>query len=284
VTRSSVDPQRFFETYSRFIDTSETGPWLERLNARHQVLVHANADLLRGARVLDLASHDGRFSFAALEAGAAHVVGIELDHRLRDKALENFAHYGVSPDRYEFVLGDIFDRIPTVEPFDVVFNFGILYHITDHMRLLSEIAAREPRAMIVDTHVSRLEGAVVEIRNAMGESPAPLGSYIEGHPTRAALESMLSYFGWTFEYYDWTTSGRADIEHATDYRSGKRVSVLVRCNEPIPVDMRERAVHEVVTADPDRRTQWLTIMDVASSYGMTPQALRFWVRRAERGA
>ena len=140
------DPNRFFDAFPRFIETSATGPWLDRLNARYLGLIHANRDLLDGARVLDLASHDGRFSFAALQNAAQHVTGIELDHLMRREASENMKVYGVREDRYDFVLGDIFDHIDRVEPFDVAFCFGILYHITDHMLLLSEIAARRAAA------------------------------------------------------------------------------------------------------------------------------------------
>jgi SAM-dependent methyltransferase len=277
------DPKRFFDTFPRFGETSETGPWLDRLNARYAALVHSNRELLRDARVLDLASHDGRFTLAALKSGAAHVVGIEINRRLRDAALKNMETYDIPRDRYEFVLGDMIERIDEVEPFDVVFCFGILYHLTDHMVLLSKIAAREPRHLIIDTHVSRREGAVIELRNAFGESPPPPGSYIEGRPTRLALESMLSYFGWTFRYFDWTASGLAESGHVGDYRRGERVSLRVTCNETVvPAKQRERAVQLALDAGDDRSSRSIAITQIAPRFGMTPQALRFWVTRAER--
>lgn len=277
------DPSFFFDAFPRFIETSATGPWRERLNSRYLGLIHANRELLRGARVLDLASHDGRFSFAALKNGASRVVGIELDPLVRRSAFENMELYGAPRGAYDFVSGDILDRIDDVEPFDVVLCFGILYHLTDHMLLFSKIALREPRHLIIDTHTSRLDGAVIELRNAFGQSPPPPGSYIEGYPTRAALDAMLSYFGWTFDYVDWSAYGQVDAEHLDDYRSGKRVSVVVRCSDVvIPAQERDRAVDLVFSRDPDRRTQWTTITEVAPTFGMTPQALRFWVRRAER--
>jgi hypothetical protein len=279
----AADSIRFFDAFPRFIESSATGPWLDRLNARYLALIHSNRDVLHGARALDLASHDGRFSFAALQTGAQHVTGIELDDLVRREGLENMKVYGVPEDRYDFVLGDIFDHIDQVEPFDVAFCFGILYHITDHMRLLSEIAAREPRHLIIDTHTSPLSGAVIELRNAKGETPPPPGSYVEGHPTRAALEAMLTYFGWTFTYFDWAGSGLAETEHMDDYRIGKRVSLRVDCGGPVPAEVRDEAVRRVFEADPNRRTQMFVIKMIAPEHGMTPQALRFWVRRAERG-
>ena len=241
VAEPSFDPYRFFDSFPRFVDTSATGPWKDRLNARYVALIHSNRELLRDARVLDLASHDGRFTFAALQNGASKVVGIELDHLLHREAIANFELYGAPPERYDFVLGDILERLDDVEPFDVVFCFGVLYHLTDHMRLLSAIAAREPEYLIIDTHVSGLDGAVIELFSARGATPPPAGSTLHGRPTAAALESMMSYFGWTVEYYDWSTSDLASIEHMDGYKTGTRVTMLVRCCEKrVPTETRDK--------------------------------------------
>jgi predicted RNA methylase len=79
----------FFDDHPRFAQTSKTGPSLHRLNARYTGLIHHHRHLIEGATVLDLASHDGRFSFAALSAGAARVIGVEVDGDLVDKAEAN---------------------------------------------------------------------------------------------------------------------------------------------------------------------------------------------------
>ena len=55
----------FFSTHSRFFESSVVGSWPERLDARYEAIVTPNKDAFTGARVLDLASHDGRWSFAA---------------------------------------------------------------------------------------------------------------------------------------------------------------------------------------------------------------------------
>ena len=283
MTDRAVDPHAFFGEFPRFVETSETGPWLHRLNARYVALIDANRDLIRGARVLDLASHDGRFSFAALHAGAGHVVGIEHDPRLVQKAEENLAFYGVPPAGYEFVSGDMFERVRSVEPCDVVFCFGILYHINDHMRLLTELAELDPRALIFDTNVSLAPGAVIELRSPLAGSPPPHGSQLEGWPTRTALEAMWSSFGWTFEFFDWPGSGLADHPKLADYAAGRRVTAVVSSVSPdIDPGVRASAVREVLERRRDIPTQWLTITNVASRFGVTPQALHIWVRRAER--
>jgi len=277
------DAARFFENFPRFVETSETGPWLDRLNARYLALIHANRELIAGARVLDLASHDGRFSFAALQNGAARVVGIEHEPHLVSKANENMAQHGVAPDRYEFVLGDMFDRIPEIEPCDVVLCFGILYHINDHMRLLSTIAEVEPRTLIIDSNVSHIERAAIELRAPVAGSPPPVGAQLEGWPSKAGLDAMLSSFGWTFEYFDWPGSGLVDSEKMEDYRVGRRMSVVVTCNERTDPDVRRRAVEQVFERRQERRTEWFVIVETAEQFGMTPQALAVWVRQAEQG-
>jgi Protein of unknown function (DUF1698) len=277
------DPCRFFDAFPRFVETSETGPWLERLNARYVALIHENRELIRGKRVLDLASHDGRFSFAALQNGASRVVGIEHKANLRDASYENMAHYEVPRDRYDFVLGDMFEHIDGVGPMDVVFCFGILYHINNHMLLLSKIAEVDPQYLIIDSRISQMEGSAIEVRSPLGASPPPLGSDIEGQPTRAALDAMLSYFGWTFEYFDWAGSTLTESKHLSDYRIGKRVSVVVQCFERATLgDVRDEAVRLVFERQQNRRTQWLTILEVAAQLELVPQALRVWVRRAEQ--
>jgi len=64
-------------------------------------------ELPEGATVLDLASHDGRFSFAALRCGAAHVVGIENEPDLVQRHRTNMEYYEVPADKYEILEGDI---------------------------------------------------------------------------------------------------------------------------------------------------------------------------------
>jgi methyltransferase family protein len=278
----AFDPARFFHQFPRFVETSETGPWLDRLNARYLALIHANRALIEGARVLDLASHDGRFTFAALQNGAAHVVGIEHEPHLVRKANENLEHHEVPRERYEFVLGDMFDRIPELEPCDLVFCFGILYHINDHMRLLQTIAELAPKSLIIDSNISHIGHAAIELRAPVAGSPPPVGAQLEGWPSKTGLDAMLSSFGWTFEYFDWPASGLADTAKLEDYRVGRRATVVVSCNEPVPLEVRTSAVRRVIERQQERRTQWTVIVDTAAEFGMSPQALGVWVRQAER--
>ena len=98
-TRVAVD---FFTEYPRFFQTGRSDLRGRRMQHRHTALIEANRDAIAGKRVLDLASHDGRWSFAALAAGAHHVTGVEARRNLVESAHQTFGAYGVHRDRYRF--------------------------------------------------------------------------------------------------------------------------------------------------------------------------------------
>ncbi|NWN51205.1 hypothetical protein HT121_28335 [Pseudomonas sp. MAFF 301514] len=92
----------FFDNFPRFYKTSHTSPFPDRLNSRHSAIMERNREFIKGKRILDIASHDGRWSFAALQAGAAHVTGIEPRQELINNAMETFNEYGIEPSRFDF--------------------------------------------------------------------------------------------------------------------------------------------------------------------------------------
>ncbi len=89
--------EKFFERYPEFQKTSAVMPDFGRLNARYNALIKRHRDILAGTRVLDLGAHDGRWTFAALKGGAAHVVGVEGRAYLVHNAKRTFDRYGVDP-------------------------------------------------------------------------------------------------------------------------------------------------------------------------------------------
>ena len=280
---ASIEPVNFFDDHPLFIETSETGHWLSRLNARYTALIHQNRHLFDGARVLDLAAHDGRFAFAALQHGAEHVVGIDVKGHLMETGRQHMETYGVSPDRYSYLVGDMYDCLDIHGPFDVVLIFGIFYHINDHMGLLTRVAEVNPAHLILDTHTSQMDGAIIEVRSPLGASPPEPGNDLEGYPTVGALDAMFSSFGWSTDYFDWNASGLCATDHMSDYRSGKRVSAVVTCPEhDIAPDVRAEAVAEVLASDADRESIFIVMTLVAERHGFSPQALRTWVRQAQR--
>ena len=67
----------FFDDYSSFYKTGKIGIKPKMLNARFHALIESNKKIIENATILDLACHDGRWSFAALKNGAKKVYGIK---------------------------------------------------------------------------------------------------------------------------------------------------------------------------------------------------------------
>lgn len=219
--------ENFFDRYPLFYKTSETSPSPDRLNARHTAIIERNRHILSGKRVLDIASHDGRWTFAALQAGAEHVVGVEPRKELIDRAIFTFSSYGIDPKRYEFHQNDIFEYFFT-ESFDVVLCLGFFYHTVRHVELMnlisstgagfvildSEVTPRSEDRPILDQHGSRLvynnpfqiHLLLDENRNesmAYSEETARSGHTIVGRPSRAAVMMISDHFSYDCEMFDW---------------------------------------------------------------------------------
>ncbi|MGH8474494.1 MAG: class I SAM-dependent methyltransferase [Methylococcales bacterium] len=145
----------FFDEYPLFFETSDTLPYDNRLNNRYRALIERNLEILKGASVLDLASHDGRWSFAALKSGARRIVGLEGQPVLVANAEKTFKAYGIDKDRYRFVAGDLFETIKEFQKgaFDVAFCFGFLHMHNRHFEMLKQIESLAPRYLVMDVWV-----------------------------------------------------------------------------------------------------------------------------------
>jgi hypothetical protein len=232
-------PHGFFDNYELFYSSSETGAVPNRLNQRYRACIEWNEAAIRGKRILDLASHDGRWSFAAMKAGATSVVGIEARDHLVHAAGDNLRHYDVSENSFRFIRGDVFEILDQIEPgsVDTVFCFGFFYHVANHMLLLSKIAKLKPKYLILDTALYLDSGSAIVLYadNPEGEANAfrfgsdPTRLVVAGAPSKAALELMLSNFGWSFAYFDWHRAGIRRWDDIVDYHEGWRVTLRVNC-------------------------------------------------------
>ena len=187
---------------------------VHRLNMRHDFLITPYADEIAGSRVLDLAAHDGRWSYALSSAGAAEVLGIEW----RGELIAEFDDYpaGEAKDRVSLVQGDVYEAIPQLvaegRTFDVVTVYGLFYHLMDHYGLLKLIKQLGPRLIIIDSDLlispDPLVRMVLEdptkslnsIEHEPGQEQAPVG-----FPSRAAIELMALSLGYDVTWADWET-------------------------------------------------------------------------------
>ena len=161
---------RFFDKYAKFYETTGTLLKPNRFHQRWRIIIDDNKAAFQGARVLDLASHDGRWSFAALRAGAAYVEGVEARQELVDKARRTFQYYGISDLVYSFICQYVVKYLAArqLPAFDIVLNLGFFYHTLKHLEILENMARTRAKLFIVDTAVAM---AAIST-NAMTTSPA----------------------------------------------------------------------------------------------------------------
>lgn len=230
----------FFDGFPRFYETSETAAYRGRLNLRYEAIFAENRDIFAGARVIDIASHDGRWSLAALKTGAAEVVGIEARDDLVAAARENLSRYAGDEGRYEFIAGDVFDVLSRQKlEADVVLCLGYLYHTLRYNELLSRIRDMNPRYLVIDTQVLpqvtrrfvrlRLDRADRQ-RNAVVDAYSYDGRTLVGKPSVPALELILKTFGFEIERFsDWGSLLRDNpaLSGIDAYGTGRRVTL--RC-------------------------------------------------------
>jgi hypothetical protein len=231
----------FFEKYPRFYVTSSTNPTTVRLNLRYEAIFAENRDIFAGASVLDLASHDGRWSLAALATGARSVTGVEARPELVKAATENLGEYGYGADQARFVTGDVHEVLGTQDfQADVVLCLGFLYHTLQYNELLHGIRRTGARHLIIDTFSPFMMGPVPSVNviteDADEEGRATADTYTDGpavlvgRPNLGAIRTMLGAYGYRVERLsDWAgllrdNPGAADCG---DYANEKRITA--RC-------------------------------------------------------
>lgn len=233
----------FFDDFPRFYETSKTSPSRGRLNLRYEAIFAENREVFAGARVLDIASHDGRWSLAALYCGAQSVVGIEARPDLVEHSQANLAYYDYDSDRATFIAGDVLDVL-TNQRFDVdvVLCLGFLYHTLRFNELLSGIKRTNPRYLLLDTESEQMmhggRGGSVVLRtesvqregNAVSDDFSYGGSVLVGRPNLNAIRMMTKAYDFEVERLsDWGALLRdnPELSGVDDY--AKQTRVTIRC-------------------------------------------------------
>lgn len=228
---------RFFDRYDRFYATSGTARFPNRFNQRYRAIIEPHRHLFRGSRVLDIASHDGRWSFAALKAGACHVAGVEARRELVERAQVTFRHYGINEHQWRFECADATEYLRRLEAnsFDVVLCLGFFYHTMNHMELFAQMARTGAQSIVIDTVVSTVAASSIDVfvedsweaRNAVDSIHSGQRMIPVGIPSRAAIRDMAQYAGFGVTELDWTQIA-TDWSECDDYRAGRRSTFLCR--------------------------------------------------------
>ena len=225
----------FFDSFPSFLATSKTGASAVRLNARYRAIIESNSEVIRGRKILDIASHDGRWSFAALHAGCSHVRGVEARPHLVQNAHTTFSALDVAKERFDFVTGDVFEVMKrgTIKA-ETVLLLGFFYHTDRHSELADLLAATGASHIILDTNIVPAaenlrklpliklfqEPTGVEA-NAIG----PDAMAVVGHPSREAIDLINSRHGFSMSEFDWAPSrGPRELQ---DYNEDRRSTFVL---------------------------------------------------------
>lgn len=216
----------FFDFLPQVAAYAEDSGAVARLNERHRRIVAPLVPQIAGARVLDLAAHDGRWSLAFAGAGAARVVGIEG----RQDLIDRFAQFPQSDfaARVELRCGDIFEgmekAIAAGERFDVVAVLGILYHVMDHFRLFRLVRALGPRLLIVDSEFALRPGPVIVLGRertdkVLNSIPQIAGQdrALIGIPSFPAMEAIADALDYNCDWLDWSDLPKGRRGPVADY-------------------------------------------------------------------
>ncbi|MDZ7711098.1 MAG: class I SAM-dependent methyltransferase [Roseovarius sp.] len=212
-------------------DENETT--LYRLTQRHKLLIAPFVEQIDGARVLDLAAHDGRWSYALAAAGASEVVGVEA----RRDLIERFDAFPETPfkGRVRLIANDIFAEmeahLAAGERFDVVAVYGIFYHIMDHFRLLSLVRRLGPRLIIIDSEFIVIDNAMIQVLKEAVDNPLNAVTEVDGQshtvvgvPSLRATEFMAEALDLDLMWLDHGLILGKDRRGMRDYfRDGRKV-------------------------------------------------------------
>jgi tRNA (mo5U34)-methyltransferase len=154
---------------------------------------------LAGKRVLDLACNAGFWSLCAVQAGCDYVLGIEGRQMHVDQANFVFEVEGVERDRYDFVLGDIFETdLRQFGTFDVVLCLGLMYHISKHVELMEKVSEVNDDILVVDTTLSKAAGSFLEIVRQNPDNPMDaVDRGLAMKPTKQAIRNLVEEFGYS---------------------------------------------------------------------------------------
>ena len=232
-------PKGFFDNYPNFFQTSKTVEHPNHLNGRFKAIIESNLDIIKNSSILDIASHDGRWSFAALKNGAKNVLGIEAREHLVKNSYQNMITYKIEPNSYQFVVNDIHKEIQNLKPnqFDIIFCLDFLYHTIEHNFLFSQIRRLNPKFIVIDTRIDLSNERIIKLHvdrpTKFGEAHAfpydeSKQEILVGTPSKLGLEMMLHCFGFTeIFYFDWKNKIQ-NFRNLVDYYHGKRITLVAK--------------------------------------------------------
>jgi SAM-dependent methyltransferase len=241
------------------IEFDRTDKGSARLQERHKRIIDANLDAIVAKRVLDLASNNGRWSYAAVAAGAASVTGVE---GRREKVAEAEAIFeSVKADKkYKFHVDDMFDWLAAnrSEPVDTILCLGVFYHIMDHYRLMTLMSRTSASTLIIDSGFVRSFRNSVHVQtedprvhpNALPKFQGQKAEFA-GFVSLGLMIQMAWNLGFNCRPVLWAPGEIANRQSVHDYIMGARYTLrLSRTGRHVDEDWRPSWERALVALNP----------------------------------
>lgn len=200
----------------------------ERYRYFFDALLRVSGGSLQGRRVLDLGCNAGFWSLAAVEAGAAFVLGLDAQEHYVEQAKLVFEAKGVDGARYRFERANVLEH-DLRERFDVVLCLGLLDHVARPFELFARMARAQAALIVIDTEVSRARLSLFELTRLY--SAADVVEYpLVLVPSRSAVVELAGQFD-----YQAVALAPAISDYAgmSDYRRERRLAFICSRGEPL---------------------------------------------------
>lgn len=198
-----------------------------RLKTRHRFCVDDMTPFFAGRRVLDIASHDGRWAYSYAKAGASEVIGVEPRRDLVESFSETFPD-DAARARTNLLIdeGARFMQwcVDARERFDFIAILGFFYHTMEHFRLLDLARQLQAETIVIDSEFIMTDNPIIQMaQEATDKVSNAVASYegqqsnVIGIPSTGALERMADVLGYDVYWSHWDSLDPAERDGLGDY-------------------------------------------------------------------
>lgn len=113
----------------------------------HKWISGAIPEYLTGKTILDIATCDGYYSFLAEKRGAKRVLASDIYEGGFDIARE------ILNSKVDHIVMDVYDLDSLQESFDIVFCFGLYYHLKNPMLAFEKLSKKCKELLIVEGYI-----------------------------------------------------------------------------------------------------------------------------------
>jgi LPS sulfotransferase NodH len=229
---SRAEASHVFDRYDEVRDSAARPVDAKRLRHRYEAIINGNRELFRNARVLNIHSGDGRWSYAALNAGAAHVVGVDSERAQVELARNIFAELRVNPGSYEFVTGEILAALRPFRPesFDVVLCQEFAKLPDPHL-FFQRLNRLRPKHIVLDTAVIAGKVPMISFRlkepDKTATNPDVRSAAIRAVPNHELIRILCDYFDFRWRLIDWRRLGITDWTGIHDYEGDRHRTYIL---------------------------------------------------------